>query len=114
VRGYQFWHVGTWEKGPRIEGDSNGALSSFCAAFSPNGNLLAVQQNGDRVSLHDSRDATLLAVLEAPKGIMAELLRFTGDGTKLAVLGANQVIQLWDIPAIRQELRGRGLDWADR
>ena len=113
-RGYQFWHVGTWEKGPRIESDDGGTLSSFGATFSPKGDLLAVQQSGDRVALHDARDATLLAILDAPKPIMGELLRFTGDGTKLAVLGANQVIQLWDIPTLRHELRARDLDWADR
>ena len=111
ARGYQFWRVGTWEKGAGIEAENRGTLSSFSATFSPNGDLLAVQQSADRIALHDARNATLLATLEAPRPNMTELLRFTGDGTKLAALGANQVIQLWDMPALRRELRARGLDW---
>ena len=111
ARGYQFWRVDTWEKGARIGVENSGTLSSFSAAFSPKGDMLAVQQSDDRISLHDARDATLLATLEAPRPNMTELLRFTGNGAKLAALGANQVIQLWDIPALRRELRARGLDW---
>lgn len=111
ARGYQFWRTGSWEKGPRIEPDTGGLLSSFAAAFSPTHDLLAVQQNNDRIALHDVSNARLLAVLEAPQRCMIELLRFTGDGTKLAALGANQAIQLWDLPGIRRELQERDLDW---
>ncbi len=112
--GYQFWKSGTWEKGPRIEPENGGSLTSFSSAFSPKGNLLAVQQNGDRIALHDVRNATRLATLEAPHPSMTEFLQFTGDGLHLAALGANQVVQLWDIPALRRELRRRELDWNDQ
>ncbi|MEP6809083.1 MAG: serine/threonine-protein kinase [Chthoniobacterales bacterium] len=110
-RGYQLWRTGTWEKGPRIEPETGAPLQSFAVATSPQGDFLAVQQNGDRIALYDARTVTLLANLESPRLAHLEYLRFTGDGKQLAALGAGQIIQLWDIPAIRQALRERGLDW---
>jgi eukaryotic-like serine/threonine-protein kinase len=109
--GYQLWHVGSWEKGPHIAPESGGRLANYAAAFSPVGNMLAVQQTDDRVAVFDARDATPLATLETPRPLRLDHLRFTGDGEQLAALGADQVIQLWDITALRRELRARGLDW---
>lgn len=109
--GYQLWRTGTWEKGPRIEPETQAPLQSFAVAISPGGDYLAVQQNGDRIALYDAQTVTLLANLETPRPARLEHLRFTGDGRKLAALGAGQIVQLWDIPAIRRELRARGLDW---
>jgi WD40 repeat protein len=112
--GYQLWRVGSWEKGPRIGPEGEGRLASYTAAFSPVGNMLAVQQTDDRVALFDARDATPLVTLETPRPLRLDHLRFTGDGEQLAALGADQVIQLWDITALRRELRARGLDWSTR
>lgn len=109
--GYQLWRTGTWEEGPRIEPEANAPLQSFAVAFSPRGDFLAVQQNGDRIALYDARTVTPLANLETPRLARLEYLRFTGDGQQLAALGVGQIVQLWDIPAIRRELRARGLDW---
>jgi WD40 repeat protein len=110
-RGYQFWRAGSWQKGPVIAPENGGRLQGYAAVFSPTGNILAVQQTADRIALFDARDATPLATLEPPRPLLLDQLRFTGDGTKLAAVGANQVIHLWDLLAIRRELRARDLDW---
>lgn len=109
--GYQLWRTATWTRGPRIEPDTSVRQQSFAVAFDPHGEFLAVQQNGDRIALYDARTITLLANLETPRPARLEHLRFTGDGKQLAALGVGQIVQLWDIPAIRRELRARGLDW---
>ena len=111
--GYQLWHIGSWEKGPRINPEREGRLAHCAAAFSPAGDILAVQQTDDRIALVAARDATPLATLEPPRPLRLEHLRFTGDGEQLAALGANQIMQLWNLTAIRRELRARGLDWSE-
>ena len=60
ARGYQFWKVGTWEKGPRIEPESGDPLSSFSSAFSPKGDLLAVpaERGSDCAARLTRRDPT--------------------------------------------------------
>lgn len=109
--GYKLWRAGSWELGRHIQPESGGRLANYAAAFSPRDNILALQQTDDRIALVDARDATPLAILEAPRPLRLAHLRFTGDGQQLAALGADQVIQLWDISALRRELRARGLDW---
>ncbi len=111
--GYQFWDAATWKRGPRIEPETSARHLSFAVAFDPRGEFLAVQQNSDRIALYDARSLTLLANLETPRLARLEFLRFTGDGQQLAALGVGQIIQLWDIPALRQQLRTRGLDWSE-
>jgi WD40 repeat protein len=109
--GYQFWHVGSWEKGPRLAPEGDARLTGYAAAFNPQGDILAVQLNDDRIALVNAHDASVLAMLEPPRPLRLEFLQFTGDGTQLAALGADQVIQLWNITTLRRELRTRGLDW---
>jgi WD40 repeat protein len=109
--GYQLWHVGTWEKGPRLAPEGGARLTGSAAAFNPQGDLLAVQLNDDRIALVSTHDASVLAILEPPRPLRLEFLQFTGDGAQLAALGADQVIQLWNITTLRRELRARGLDW---
>jgi WD40 repeat protein len=109
--GYQFWRVGSWDKGPRIGPENGARLGNYAAAFSSRGDMLALQQTDDRIALVDARNATLLATLETPRPLRLAYLCITGDGEQIAALGADQVIQLWDIRALRSELRARGLDW---
>lgn len=110
--GYRLWKSGTWENGAFIKPESGPRLANFIAAFSPASDLLAVQQSDERIALYDLRDATPLATLEAPRPLALSQLCFTGDGTRLAALGANQAILLWDLPELHRELQTRGVDWS--
>ena len=38
-------------------------------------------------------------------------MRFSPDGTRLAVMTSNHTIHVWDLRAIRQGLAEIGLDW---
>src|SRR5262249_3453006 len=49
--------------------------------------------------------------LLAPDAHRIECLRFSPEGSQLAASTQGRVIQLWDLRAIRQELREVGLDW---
>ena len=52
-----------------------------------------------------------LATLQAPETRSIRWLCFSRDRNLLAAACANQVIQLWDLRHLRQELAARGLDW---
>jgi len=49
--------------------------------------------------------------LKAPETQNIVWLCFSRDGNQLAAACANQVIQVWDLRHLRQELATRGLDW---
>jgi WD40 repeat protein len=109
--GYKLWETGSWKMRQHILPESGGRLANYDAAFSSRGDLLAIQQTDDRITLVDPHDARPLATLDPPFPLRLHDLRFTGDGEQLAALGADQVIQLWNITALRRELQARGLDW---
>lgn len=52
-----------------------------------------------------------LATLEPPEQVILAYLAFNADGSLLAAATENQVIYLWDLRFIRQQLAAMGLDW---
>jgi hypothetical protein len=63
------------------------------------------------VQLFDLAAGAEVARLLAPDAHFIDRFRFAPDGSRLAVATENRVIQLWDLRAVRQELRKMGLDW---
>jgi tetratricopeptide (TPR) repeat protein len=64
--------------------------------------------------LHQKEVATgrTVAQLEDPNGDQAAWQGFTPDGTQLVVLaGAAKAIHIWDLRAIRKQLKTMNLDW---
>jgi WD40 repeat protein len=77
-------------------------------ALSPDGNVLAVgQQGGAGVQLWDTRTAKRLALLDAGPGHTAGALAFSPDGTTLAVGGKE--ITLWQVAGGKLLRRLQGL-----
>ncbi|MCI0360349.1 MAG: serine/threonine-protein kinase [Planctomycetaceae bacterium] len=101
-----FWNVGSWKPGLEITADRPRGNP----AFSPDGTLLAVTYP-NRVQLLDSATGRHLATLEMPAPVDPVTPAFTPDGAQLAVACQSQVIQLWDLRLIRQQLAAMGLDW---
>jgi WD40 repeat protein len=108
AHGYQFWSVRDWQRGPRIELSD---LTSWAAAFSPDGHYLAVLGSAGRVGIYDATTATELAELEAPFSVAPGFINFSGEGRWLNVLGIDQTIQRWDLATLHEELKQFGLDW---
>ena len=106
--GYRLWTVGTWEESSRLtEPDLNGAI-----AFSPDGKLLALAGHARQVLLFDPETGSEIARLTAPEQTRVNPQCFSPDGTQLLAFG-NDVgaIYIWDLRAIRSQLKDMGLDW---
>jgi serine/threonine protein kinase/WD40 repeat protein len=106
---FRFWHVGSWEPGPRI-GRESGHVSGPLA-FSGDGTLLALARSGRLVQLWDAARGEELASLPAPDPLSIGAMCFSPDGTQLLVGCSNGRMQVWELRLIRQELAARGLDW---
>ena len=107
IEEYRFWAVGTWERRRVIRRDwgLNGQ-----AAFSRDGRMLALAHSRHAVRLHDAATFAELATLEAPDPRQITWLCFTTTGG-LLVATTDHAIRLWDLRAIRTQLRAMGLDW---
>jgi serine/threonine protein kinase/WD40 repeat protein len=107
-----FWGVGSWEQEARLPRDPRSLFSSL--AFARDGRLLALVDGRHRIRLYDAATLPLrhLATLETPEG-PANLtgLSLSPDGTRLAATTDYNVIALWDLRQLRQELSALDLDW---
>jgi WD40 repeat protein len=108
LRGYQLWNLRDWQPGPHLDASD---LTSWAAAFSPDGRYIAILKSGDHIGIYDAASATHLADLMPPFSIAPSFVKFSGDGRWLNVLGIDQTIQRWDLVALREELQRFGLAW---
>jgi eukaryotic-like serine/threonine-protein kinase len=107
---YRFWRVGSWEAGRRLPRDE---LDVFLSrpAFSPDAKVLAVSHAPRTVHLLEAETGAELGVLTSPEPLSAGRLCFSPDGTRLAVVLANQLVEVWDLRLTRARLAEMGLDW---
>jgi WD40 repeat protein len=101
--GLRLWHVPSWTPGPRIGG------TTF--AFSPDGQILAVETGSGTVRLVAPANGQEFARLEDPDQDRATYLTFTSDGSRLVVLAEQESLHIYDLRSIREQLAQRGLDW---
>jgi WD40 repeat protein len=108
---FQIWETDTWELVREIRRESSGDAAGS-AAFSPDGQVLAIAFSGSVVQLIDPPTGRPLTRLLAPDADTIEWLAFSPDGSQLAVAatGAN-IICLWNLRLIREQLKEIGLDW---
>lgn len=99
----------TWQPVLRWARDSASDLPGL-AAFAPDGRMLAFTPHLRRIQLADLRTGTEVATLTAPDLGMLSDLFFSGDGGLLGALTSDDVVQLWNLAELRQELARHGLD----
>ena len=63
------------------------------------------------VHLIDLRSLKTLAVLRPPGATEIHALAFSPDNTQLAAVGDAVRLRVWNLPALRKQLAGFGLDW---
>ncbi|HVX59707.1 MAG TPA: serine/threonine-protein kinase [Pirellulales bacterium] len=81
-------------------------------AFSTNGRLMALEMAPGVIHLKDAASARTVARLADPSGDRAGWICFTPDGTQIVVtVPYAHAVHIWDLRAIRQRLKGMGLDW---
>lgn len=114
---YIFWEVGTWRELSRLKHDGPGY---GCVAFSPDMQLMAATAS-HRVILRDPASHVEIATLTAPDPELLStahpegtaVLRFSPDGSLLAVGAQGGKIRLWAVHGIRRDLASIGLDWRE-
>jgi eukaryotic-like serine/threonine-protein kinase len=107
---YQFWRVGTWEPGLRIDLERNGT-AAHPPAFTGDGRLMALGIAPDQVLLADSATGRELARLTTRQPVTPTPLVFSLDGTKLIASTNQKTALLWELRQIRDQLKPMGLDW---
>jgi WD40 repeat protein len=104
--GLRLWEVGSWRPGPVV------TTTDYPAdAFATDGQLLAVTDEPGVVRLIFPQTGKELARLAAPVDGRLWPRCFTPDGTRLIALGEDGAVHVFDLAAIRRQLRDMGLDW---
>ena len=94
--------------GRRLEGAHEGNVD--CVALSPDGRLLATGAADRRVVLRDARSFETLLSFPLWTGTLRDLT-FDSRGRRLAIVGTNCDVYLWDLAALSDGLADLGLAW---
>ena len=102
--GCKLWETGTWAEGPSVGGARG--------CFSPDGQLLAVEDSAGVIRLVETDTGNDVVRLESPEQSRLTPSCFSPDGTLLIASGYDsEALHIWDLRALRQELAQLGLDW---
>ncbi len=94
--------------GRRLEGAHHGSVD--CLALSPDGRLLATGAADHRMVLRDAMSFEALLEFPSWTGTLRDLT-FDSTGRRLAVVGTNCDVDLWDLSALNDGLTDLGLSW---
>ena len=109
-RDFALWSVGTWSQ---VWRRPRSGVPSFVggAAFSGNGEALAVTKSLSTVSLLDRATGVELAEFTPPETLASAGLRMGANGERIVAPTLNSLMQVWDVTTVRRELAALGLDW---
>ncbi len=107
---YQFWRMGTWEPGLRIDPERNGGVL-YRPVFTGDGRVMALGIAPDQVLLADAATGRELARLTTLRPVSPAPMVFSPDSTKLIARTNQKTVLVWDLRRIRDQLHSRGLDW---
>ena len=105
---YRLWDVTTWQ--PRLTFARKATIHGLMA-FSPDSRVMAISLQQSAISLFDVETGAELANIDA-LGLEFPL-EFGPDGGLLLTIAENDIVRLWDLRLIRQQLGQMGLDWPE-
>ncbi|MCO6458265.1 MAG: hypothetical protein J5I93_23410, partial [Pirellulaceae bacterium] len=106
----RWWHLPDLDGAPRVVPRASGKRPGV-GAFAPDGQVVACSFDNSTVHLVSSSDCRTLAELQTPGHSVISRLRFSPDGSRLAVATENHALHVWDLAAIRRQLDALSLDW---
>src|SRR5262249_5952922 len=107
-REYRLFEVGSWQLGRTHVRERANTLAPHLA-FAPDSKILATLQSARTVQLIDPATGQELASLVSPDLRRFGHLAFSIDGSRLAAVCVDSVIQVWDLRSLRRELADVGL-----
>jgi WD40 repeat protein len=108
--GFRLWKVGTWEEGPSLPQPDTRGPAHF--AFAPDGRTLALFAGPSQVWLANADSGAEIARLTVPEQTHLTPTCFSPDGSQLVAIGnESNLLYIWDLRALRAELKELGLDW---
>jgi WD40 repeat protein len=108
-RDARWYQVGSWQPGPWLYQNRDLDIPSY-VAFSPQGDLLAINDPLNQVRLLDPATGKELATLEPLDQQNISWLGFDARGSHLAV-ATDTFVQVWDLELIRERLKEMKLSW---
>jgi serine/threonine protein kinase/WD40 repeat protein len=110
MKEFRLWKTGSWEPVSKsLPGNRVAEINPL--AFSPDGQLLAIVHATYEIQIVKVPTCEVLATLRVPEISDVSSMSFSPDGAKLAVLEWSGQVDLWDLRAIRSELKKLNLDW---
>ena len=109
---FRLWKTSSWSPVPEtLPGDLNQEIGIL--AFSPDSRLLATWHDAHQIHIVRVPTLEVVATLMAPTMMNISLysLCFSPDGSRLAALASSGKAYIWDLRAIRSELKKLNLDW---
>jgi WD40 repeat protein len=105
------WNAQTWEHIADMPVDGM-SVNGVQVCFSPDSRVLAVSDSTARINLFDPVSGRKTAILTDPNGDHVSQMVYNPNGNQLAVMAGNRggVVHVWDLAAIRDELKQRNLD----
>ena len=101
---------GSWQELWRIPREGVFYSVGPCA-FSPDGQQLAVAKSRQTAAILDAKTGQERAQLIAPRSATIKAIRWSPDGRRLVMATAENLIQVWDLNALRSELTALSLNW---
>jgi WD40 repeat protein len=110
--GFHLLETGTWKPAPQLP-LPGGRPVSGAAAFSPDGQILALVVDQFTVQLIDLRRFKSLGILRPPGATPLRGLAFSADGSRLAAVGPEARVAIWNLRDLRGRLAELRLDWSE-
>jgi WD40 repeat protein/tRNA A-37 threonylcarbamoyl transferase component Bud32 len=103
------WRVGTWERGSHVSLNRSSTAAAVLTV-APDFQMVAVANTMTTIRLLRLDTLEEIATLNAPDTPLINRMVFSRDGSHLAA-AAGKTIQVWDLRAVRHQLRELDLDW---
>jgi WD40 repeat protein len=104
------WSVDSWQPGLVVRRDDP-EIHPGSIAFTPDGSVVALEQSRRVTRLIDLTTGKDVARLEAADVPLCIPLCFSRDGSLLATKAGPELLQVWDLRAIRTGLKAMNLQW---
>ncbi|HZO85849.1 MAG TPA: hypothetical protein VFC26_11580, partial [Verrucomicrobiae bacterium] len=108
---FELLETGSWNPAPPLLSRDEPRSITGAAAFSPDGRWLALVVDRFAVRLFDLQRFAPLGILRPPVAVQIRSLAFSQDGSRLAAVGEEARVAVWNLTELRRRLSEFDLAW---